>query len=84
MVNFMILKYIIVVNISQETKLTKQKIKKLSGTLRIIGDKSISHRALILASISGGLVEGAELHRVAWPSYLEQLIDCGLKVRVQP
>tara|TARA_B100001250_G_scaffold371953_1_gene357083 strand:+ start:75 stop:1382 length:1308 start_codon:yes stop_codon:yes gene_type:complete len=37
--------------------LTKQKIKKLSGTLRIIGDKSISHRALILSSISIGKSE---------------------------
>ena len=34
--------------------MTKQKIKKLSGTIRIIGDKSISHRALILSSISLG------------------------------
>ena len=34
--------------------MTKQKIKKLSGTLKILGDKSISHRALILASISIG------------------------------
>ena len=34
--------------------MTKQKIKKLSGTLKIVGDKSISHRALILASISIG------------------------------
>ena len=50
----MILKYIIYSNISQETELTKQKIKKLNGTIRIIGDKSISHRALILSSISIG------------------------------
>jgi len=41
--------------------LTKQKIKKLSGTLRIIGDKSISHRALILSSISIGKAEIANL-----------------------
>ncbi len=41
--------------------MTKQKIKKLSGTLRIIGDKSISHRALILASISIGKSEIANL-----------------------
>ena len=37
--------------------MTKQKIQKLSGTLRIIGDKSISHRALILSSISNGKAE---------------------------
>ena len=41
--------------------MTKQKIKKLSGTLRIIGDKSISHRALILSSISIGKAEIANL-----------------------
>ena len=44
-------------NISQEIELTKQKIKKLRGTLRIIGDKSISHRALILSSICVGRSE---------------------------
>tara|TARA_B100000686_G_scaffold354715_1_gene466608 strand:+ start:77 stop:1384 length:1308 start_codon:yes stop_codon:yes gene_type:complete len=37
--------------------LTKQKIRKLSGTLRIIGDKSISHRSLILSSICVGKTE---------------------------
>ena len=37
--------------------MTKQKIKKLRGTLRIIGDKSISHRALILSSICIGRSE---------------------------
>ncbi len=37
--------------------MTKQKIKKLNGTLKISGDKSISHRALILSSISVGKSE---------------------------
>ncbi len=37
--------------------MTKQKIRKLSGTLRIIGDKSISHRSLILSSICVGKSE---------------------------
>ena len=41
--------------------MTKQKIRKLSGTLRIIGDKSISHRALILSSICIGRSEIANL-----------------------
>ena len=81
MVNFMILKYIIVVNISQETKLTKQKIKKLSGTIRIIGDKSISHRALIISSMSIGkseinnLLESDDIF-----STLNILKDLGVKI----
>ncbi len=81
MVNFMILKYIIVVNISQETKLTKQKIKKLSGTIRIIGDKSISHRALILSAMSIGkseinnLLESDDIF-----STLNILKDLGVKI----
>ncbi len=41
--------------------MTKQKIKKLNGTLKIIGDKSISHRALILSSISIGKSEISNL-----------------------
>lgn len=61
-----------------------QKPLRPIGIVETYGDHRIQMTAVILASISGGLVEGAELHRVAWPSYLEQLIDCGLKVRVQP
>ena len=57
----MILKYIIILNISREIELTKQKINKLDGTLRIVGDKSISHWALILSSISTGKSEIANL-----------------------
>ena len=41
--------------------MTKQKIKKLIGSIRTIGDKSISHRALILSSMSIGKCEISNL-----------------------
>ncbi len=41
--------------------MTKQKIKKLSGTISLVGDKSISHRALILSSMSSGKSEISNL-----------------------
>lgn len=53
----MILKYIIQLNISQEVELTKQKINKLFGSLKVVGDKSISHRVLIFSSLSTGKSE---------------------------
>ena len=61
-----------------------QKPLRPKGVVETYDDHRIQMTAVLLASICGGLVEGAELHRVAWPSYLEQLIDCGLKVKVQP
>ena len=62
--------------------MTKQKIKKLSGTLRIIGDKSISHRALILSSISTGkskitnLLESEDVLRT-----VNILRDLGIRIK---
>ena len=41
--------------------MTKQKIKKLSGTLSVASDKSQSHRSLILASMSVGKSEISNL-----------------------
>lgn len=82
MVNFMILKYIIYLNISQEIELTKQKIKKLSGTLRIIGDKSISHRALILSSICIGKSEITNLlESEDTMSTVNILTDLGIQIK---
>ena len=55
------------------------------GIVRSFGDHRIQMTAIILASICGGTIEGANLHQVAWPSYLQQLKDCGLKFKfVQP
>ena len=82
MVNFMILKYIIYLNISQEIELTKQKINKLDGTLRIVGDKSISHRALILSSISTGKSEITNLlESDDVVSTINILKNLGIKIR---
>ena len=57
----MILKYIIYLNISQEIELTKQKIHKLRGNLRVASDKSQSHRCLILSALSTGKSEISHL-----------------------
>ena len=54
------------------------------GLVETYGDHRIQMTAILLASICGGLIEGADLHKVAWPSYLEQLIGLGLKVKYQP
>ena len=78
----MILKYIIYLNISQEIELTKQKIKKLNGTLRIIGDKSISHRALILSSICIGKSEITNLlESEDTMSTVNILTDLGIQIK---
>jgi hypothetical protein len=37
--------------------------------------------AILLASICGGIIEGSDLHEIAWPSYIKQLQDCGLKIQ---
>ena len=55
-----------------------------TGVVKTFGDHRIQMTAVLLASICGGLVEGSNLHRVAWPSFLSQLVDCGLSVKTQP
>ena len=44
------------------------------------GDHRIQMTAILLASICGGEIDNGKLHEIAWPSFLEQLIECGLKV----
>ena len=61
-----------------------QRPKKPEGIVSTYDDHRIQMTAILLASISGGLIEGSDLHRVAWPSYLEQLVECGLNVKVHP
>ncbi len=61
-----------------------QEPKKPDGIVETYGDHRIQMTAILLASICGGLVQGSDLHNVAWPSYLNQLIDCGLDVIVHP
>ena len=61
-----------------------QQPKKPNGIVETYGDHRIQMTAILLASICGGSVKGSNLHKVAWPSYLDQLIDCGLDVTVHP
>ena len=61
-----------------------QQPKKPDGVVETYGDHRIQMTAVLLASICGGVVEGSNLHRIAWPSYLNQLRDCGLMFSVQP
>ena len=61
-----------------------QQPMKPDGVVQTYDDHRIQMTAILLASICGGLVEGTDLHKVAWPSYLDQLIGCGLDVTVHP
>ena len=54
------------------------------GIVETFDDHRIQMTAILLASICGGIIEGANLHKVAWPSFLEQLINLGLNVKIQP
>ena len=47
--------------------------------VRCYGDHRIQMTALILATHCGAIIESPQLHKVAWPSYLEQLSKCGLQ-----
>lgn len=53
--------------------------KNLRGQLKVIGDKSISHRAVILSSISNGLVE---VDNILLSKDLYNTIDCFRKMGV--
>ena len=61
-----------------------QQPKKPDGIIETYGDHRIHMTAILLASICGGLVADSGLHKVAWPSYLDQLIGCGLDVTIHP
>ncbi len=54
------------------------------GVVETYGDHRIQMTAILLASRCGGMIEGANLHKVAWPSFLEQLFSLGLNVKNQP
>jgi len=45
-------------------------------------DHRLQMTAVLLAAKTGGVIDGAGLHMVAWPSYLSQLQECGLDVSV--
>ena len=50
------------------------------GLVKTFDDHRIQMTAILLASICGGEIEGPELHKVAWPSFLDQLVKCGLRL----
>ena len=54
--------------------------RRPEGVVATYGDHRIQMTAVILAGICGGVIEGPNLHEVAWPSYIEQLQSCGLIV----
>jgi 3-phosphoshikimate 1-carboxyvinyltransferase len=54
------------------------------GIVETFDDHRIQMTAILLASKCGGIIEGANLHKVAWPTFLEQLINLGLNVKNQP
>jgi hypothetical protein len=60
----------------------EQTPKRPDSIVRTFGDHRIQMTAILLASICGGTIEGSNLHKVAWPSYLQQLKDCGLKFEI--
>jgi 3-phosphoshikimate 1-carboxyvinyltransferase len=51
------------------------------GIVETYGDHRIQMTAILLSSICGGLVEDSNLHNVAWPSFVEQLQNCGLIIK---
>lgn len=58
-----------------------------NGVVKTHGDHRIQMTAVLLAARCGGVIEGSRLNEVAWPSYLEQLEMCGLRLKreiIQP
>ena len=57
-----------------------QKPTTPNSVVKTYNDHRIQMTAVLLASITGGTIEGKYLHKVAWPTYLEQLVQCGLQL----
>ena len=53
------------------------------GIIKCYGDHRIQMTAIILATHCGAIIESPRLHKVAWPSYLEQLTLCGLDFQAE-
>jgi 3-phosphoshikimate 1-carboxyvinyltransferase len=58
-----------------------QKPLQPTGVVRTHGDHRLQMTAVILGLRVGAQIEGAELHRVAWPSFIEQLSSLGAKIQ---
>ena len=59
-----------------------QKPVSPNSIVNTFGDHRIQMTAIVLASLCGAEIDSSELHRIAWPSFLEQLIDNGLQCRI--
>ena len=57
-----------------------QKPTTPNSVVKTYNDHRIQMTAVLLASITGGTIEGKYLHKVAWPTYIEQLVQCGLQL----
>ncbi len=51
------------------------------GIVETYGDHRMQMTAVLLARFCGAMIEGVDLHEVAWPSFIEQLKLCGLDVK---
>ncbi|MDP6869251.1 MAG: hypothetical protein QGI21_00550 [Candidatus Poseidoniaceae archaeon] len=60
-----------------------QILKKPQGIVETYGDHRIQMTAIILASKVGAIIENSNLHQIAWPSFLSQLEECGLKYQIE-
>ncbi len=58
-----------------------QKLIQPKEVVKTHGDHRLQMTALILGLQVGAQIEGAELHRVAWPSFVEQLSALGAKIQ---
>ena len=58
-----------------------QRVLPPNKVVKTHGDHRLQMTALILGLQVGAQIEGAELHRVAWPSFVEQLSALGAKIQ---
>ena len=58
-----------------------QKLRRPTKVVKTHGDHRLQMTALILGLQVGAQIEGAELHRIAWPSLIEQLSALGAKIQ---
>ncbi len=75
-------------NFSLECQMTSDGLKMPGGQFpmrpnRIIethGDHRLQMTAVALGCLSGAVIRGAKTHHIAWPSYLQQLENCGASI----
>ena len=50
------------------------------GIVNTFGDHRIQMTAILLAAICGGEIDDGNLNEIAWPSFIRQLVNCGLSI----